>query len=168
MVNFPTMYTRMYTECERVTSNPGTPIKPLFRPQLDDAGHLELVQDGEENIYDYIQSHRDSVDIHKIMQRFEAGDMDALNRVQGTYADLTTMPKTYAEMLNAVIAGEQYFSQLPLEVRARFGHSFRQWMASMDSPDFAEKMGWQAHEQPVAGSPEVDPPAAPAGTPSGE
>lgn len=159
----------MYDPHDRQVSNSGDREKPIYRAQLDEHGHLELIEDGKESVYDYIQSHRDSVDLHKILDRFQQGDVAALSRVQGVYADLTSMPKSYAEMLNAVIAGEQYFAGLPLEVRARFGHSFQQWMVSMDQPDFAEKMGWQqpAHEQPVAGSPAADPSTAPADTPAG-
>ena len=52
------------------------------------------------------------------------------------------MPKTYAELLNHIIAGKNAFMDLPVETRAKFGHSFERWLASMDDPvDFATKMG---------------------------
>lgn len=128
---------------DRVLANPGTSEHILYAPQIDENGHLELVETGREDLYDYIQSHKDSCDIHQIMRRFEAGDTEALMKRQGNYGDFTAMPKTYAEMLNAVIAGEQKFMELPVETRARFGHSFQQWLVSMDKPEeFAEKMGW--------------------------
>ena len=94
---------------DRVLANPGTSEHILYAPQIDENGHLELVETGREDLYDYIQSHKDSCDIHQIMRRFEAGDTEALMKRQGNYGDFTAMPKTYAEMLNAVIAGEQKF-----------------------------------------------------------
>lgn len=125
----------------RTIANPGSRIHDLYTARYDADGVIVLEKTGEEDIYDEIQSHKDSVDIHVILDQFQRGDTEALMKRQGNYVDITAMPKTYAEILNAVIAGEQYFMQLPLETRARFGHSFEQWMASMDKPDFAEKMG---------------------------
>lgn len=148
MPEFRTQYDR-----HRVHARLGDRLKKLYRPQLDDNGHLELVEDGTDDLYAYIQSHRDSVDLHKILERYTAGDVNALNRAQANFGDFTELPTNYAEMLNAVISGEQYFSALPVEVRARFGHSFSNWMSSMDKPDFAEKMGFDSadakYEQPI-------------------
>lgn len=137
MSEFRTQYHR-----KRVRAKHGDRLKQLYRPQLDENGHLELVDDGTDDLYAYIQSHRDSVDLHVILQRYQAGDVTALDRAQANFADITEFPKTYAEMLNSVIAGEQYFNALPVETRAKFGHSFSNWMATMDTPEFAEKMGF--------------------------
>lgn len=138
-MNFPTRY----SDRERVYAAPGSRVHLIYQPVIDDDGVLDLVVTGQEDIYEQIQSHRDSVDINVLLQRFANGDSEALMRAQGTYGDFTTLPSTYAELLNSVIAGEHYFSQLPVEIRAKFGHSFQQWMAAMDdSADFAAKMGW--------------------------
>lgn len=147
-MRFPTRY----DPHERVLTHGGSRIHKLYQAQLDDEGRIDLVETGEEDIYEMIQSHKDSVDIHTILRQFEAGDTEALVRRQGTFGDFTEIPRTYAEMLNAVIAGEQKFMELPVEVRARFGHSFQRWLAGMDNPDdFAEKMGWtQPKEEPAA------------------
>lgn len=136
------MFRTQYEPHDRVLANVGTREHILYSPQLDEDGHMELVETGREDIYEQIQSHKDSCDIHTILRRFEAGDTEVLMQRQGNFGDFTTIPKTYADLLNSVIAGEQYFSQLPVETRAKFGHSFQQWMVSMDKPDFAEKMGW--------------------------
>lgn len=163
MRDFPTMYDR-----KPVRSNVGSRDKILYRPELNEKGHLELVEDGKEDLYAYIQSHKDSVDIHVMLQKYQAGDVSVLQRAQGTYADLTEMPKTYAEMLNSVIAGENYFNALPLETRAKFGHSFSSWMATMETPEWYEKMGFPAgnaeHEQSVVVSGAGDPASGSAGS----
>lgn len=124
-----------------VYQEPGDPVKVIYSPRYDDHGVLDLVATGRENLYDYIQSHKESTDIHVLLTRFANGETDVLSRMQGFYGDVTSMPKTYAEVLNAVIAGEETFSRLPVEVKQRFDNSFAVWLASMDSDDFADRMG---------------------------
>lgn len=126
----------------RIFSDPGSRIKVLYSPHYSDNGVLDLVESGTEDLYSYIQSHKESCDIHKILERFVAGDEDALSHAQGFYADMSGMPKTYMEVLNSVIAGEHAFDSLPVEVKRRFDNSFAVWMSEMESPDFAEKMGF--------------------------
>lgn len=126
---------------ERVGQPVGSRVKTLYGPVFDKQGHMTLEEIGKENVYDYIQSHADSVDIHVILKQFEQGDPSVLSRVQGAYGDFTQMPRTFAEALNTMIAAEQYFNSLPVETRAQFGHNFNQFIASMDAPDFTTRMG---------------------------
>ena len=57
------------------------------------------------------------------------------------------MPTSYAEMLNVINESEQFFEQLPLEVRERFNFNFSEFISSMDSQEFARKMGWSQLEE---------------------
>lgn len=124
-----------HDDLPRVYANPGDPVKVIYSPVFDGEGNFDLQPSGEEDLYASIQSHAESVDIHVILERFARGDLTALSKVQGTYGDFTTIPKTYAELLNSVIQGEQQFASLPVETRAKFGHDFRKWMAAMDDMD---------------------------------
>lgn len=144
-----------YDAHEPVRQLAGSPIKITYGPKFDGNGRMYLVETGQENLYDYIQSHADSVDIHVILKQYQAGDVSVLSRVQGAYGDFTQMPKTFAEALNTLIAAEQYFNSLPVEVRAQFDHNFNQFIASMDSPDFTSRMGIapEAPMEPSAPSP---------------
>lgn len=136
---FPTQFDAR----DRTISNVGDRIKQLYEARVDNNGTIDLVEAGRENLYDYIQSFKESCDINTIVKRFAAGDTDVLARRQATYGDFTQLPGTYAELLNTVIQGENYFNSLPLETRAKFNHSFREWMASMDNmQEFVEKMGF--------------------------
>lgn len=135
-----------YDSHPRVHQHPGDPVKDVYASRYTPDGTLELYISGQEDLYGYIQSHAESVDIHVLLQRFANGEADVLSRAQGFYMDSSDMPKTYAEVLNSVIAGEQAFDSLPAEVKQRFGNSFSQWMTSFDSPDFLEKMGLKAPE----------------------
>lgn len=146
-----------YDAHARVYSNPGIREKILYGPKFDDHGHMELVETGRENLYDYIQSHKDSVDIKLILDRFARGDTAALSQRQGFYGDFTQMPTTYAEALNAMISAENYFNSLPVETRAQFNHSFQQFLAQMDKPDFTIKMGFQPAQVPSSPQPGTSP-----------
>lgn len=124
-----------------VKCNPGSRFKDIYEAKVDSFGVIDLVKTGSEDLYDYIQSFRDSVDINTIVKRYAAGDVDVLSKKQAVFGDFMDMPKTYAEMLNTVIAGEETFNSLPVEVRAKFNHSFREWLSSMDDMDtWSEKM----------------------------
>lgn len=130
-----------YDKRAPVYQEPGSRIKQVFSPRYTDDGVLDLVVTGEEDLYDYIQSHKESTDIHVLLDRFANGEEDVLSRMQGFYGDVTDMPKTYAEVLNAVIVGEETFARLPVEVKQRFDNSFAVWLSSMDKPDFSKRMG---------------------------
>lgn len=164
MARFRTQYDPHVTPPQ----DPGCRDKILYAPVFDKQGRMSLEEAGRESLYDYIQSHADSVDINIILKRFEQGDISVLSRVQGAYGDFTQLPKTFAEALNTLIAAEQYFNGLPLDVRAKFGHDFNQFIASMDSPAFATEMGLvpPAPEAP-AGEP-ATPGAPPVLSPAGD
>lgn len=137
----------------QIFAEPGSPVKTLYGPIFDDRGIMHLTEVGLHNLYAEIQSHAESVDIHVLIQRYQSGDVEALSRVQGAYGDFTQMPTTFAEALNTMIAAEQYFLSLPPDVRARYGHDFNQFIASMDSPTFASDIGLV----PPAATPGTDP-----------
>lgn len=120
----------------------GSREKILYAPQIAKDGTYELVESGREDLYAAIQSHAESVDIHVILDRYARGDLGALSRVQGVYADVTGAPGSFAEALNLVVAGETQFNALPLEIRAKFDHSYAKWIAAMDNlPEWQRLMG---------------------------
>ncbi|UPW41957.1 internal scaffolding protein [Dipodfec virus RodF1_56] len=137
MIKFRTQY----SDRTPVYQEPGSRERLVYSPRYDSAGVLDLEVTGKENLYEYIQSHKESTDIHVLLDRFANGETDVLQRMQGFYGDVTSMPKTYAEVLNAVIVGEETFARLPVDVKQRFDNSFAVWLASMDSPDFSRRMG---------------------------
>lgn len=132
-------FSSQYDKHERVYSNPGDPIKIIYAGSYDENGKFELVEKGKENLYDYIQSNAESCDIYNILARFENGDETALNKVSGTYGDVTKMPKTYAEMLQTIYNAENTFNALPVELKQLFNNSSSEFIAQMDSPEMAAK-----------------------------
>lgn len=118
----------------------GSREKPVYSPKVLDDGSVELVETGKENIYDYIQSFRDTVDIHVILKKALAGDMSGLQRVQGFYDDATRFPSDRREMLQMVIDAQRKFDILPMEIKEQFDNDFNKFFVSIDSPEWNEKM----------------------------
>lgn len=148
------VFRHKYQPHDRVRQFPGSGIKQLYSPKLQEDGTIQLVESGTDDLYAEIQSHRDSCDIHVLLKRYQLGDVEALSKVQGTYGDFTAMPKTFAEALNAMIAGEQMFNSLPVDVRKNFDFSLEKFMLAMDDmPSFLEKIG----QSPAESSPESTP-----------
>lgn len=98
------------------------------------------VESGTVNIYDEIQSHRQSVELSTLLQRYAQGDVTALNQIEGVYADVVDMPSTYAELFNRVRDAENSFNALPDDVRALFDNSPVSFWQSIGTPEFATKI----------------------------
>lgn len=143
------MFRTMYEPHERVVANLGSRIHKLYSPEFSKDGSMDLVESGQEDLYAFIQSHAASVDINVLLQQYKNGDPTALSRAQGAFGDFTQMPGTYAEMLNSVIKGEEYFMSLPVEVRAKFDHSFQKWLITAGQDQWYTDMGIQIPGAPV-------------------
>lgn len=111
-----------------------------YAPKFDDQGNFELVEAGKKDMYDEIQSHALSCDIHYILARYANGETDLLSKRQGIYGDFSDFPKTYAEMFQKIEDGKNMFMQLPVEVRAKFEHNFEKWLSTYGSEDWFAKM----------------------------
>lgn len=142
-MNSNNLFKTQYDARDRIQSNPGNPIKQLYAGSYNERGQVELKEDGTENIYEFIQSFAESTDIHSILRRFENGEIDVLEKVQGFYGDVTEMPKTYAEALQRIADSEKVFMSLPVDIRAKFGHSFSEFLAASNDADFLERLGVQ-------------------------
>ena len=147
-------FSTQYDARDRVFANPGDPIHITYAGHYDEKGRVVLEESGRENIYDQIQSHAESCDIHVLMKRFQNGDVTALSQAQGQYLDATQFPKTYADMLNFVNEQERAFMALPVDVRAKFGNSFTEYLAASGEPDFLERLGFKP-DKPVVTTPAI-------------
>lgn len=130
-----------YDARDRVFTDPGSPEHITYAGHYDEKGRVVLEESGRENIYDFIQSHAESCDIHVLMKRYQNGDVEALSQKQGFYGDFLDFPKTYAEALNHMNEMERQFMALPVETREKFGNSFTEFLAASAEPDFLDRLG---------------------------
>ena len=125
----------------RTTTNSGPRFNPTHKLQYDENGVACLVQVGKVDTYEYIQSWRDSCDIKVILERFQNGDVTALQRQTPLYGDFTQAPQTLAEHLQLLRDAEESFRNLPLDIRSQFNHNPAEFYASIGSDRFNTIMG---------------------------
>lgn len=100
-----------------IPSVPGSPSSPVYR--LDPLSD-EVIQDGEENIQDLINAAADSVDVHKILARFNQTQDETLLRIRSTIeGDLTVFPGSVQEAQMRLRELQEIYSENP-ELRALF------------------------------------------------
>ena len=59
-------------------------------------GRIELTESGRWNIDEYINSFRDTCDMHYILQQLKLGNLEVINQKKPMYGDFTQAPKSYA------------------------------------------------------------------------
>lgn len=127
----------------------GSKEKVTYSGVYDKSGRLTIEPTGKINAYEEIQTHRDSVDIHSIMRRYANGEVDVLSRVQGFYGDVSGLPTDYAAVLNAVARGQALFESLSVDVRAKFGHNFDQFMTALCDGSIVKLLGGSSPADPA-------------------
>lgn len=127
----------------RQRSEAGSRIHVLYQLEADRDGVLDLVPVGKENIYEMIQSYKESCDIHVILSRFRNGETDVLNQRIGSFGDVSRMPLNYADYLNISIKGKELFDNLPKDIRKEFGYNYNAFLSQLsdDPKAFAKKVG---------------------------
>lgn len=132
------MATKFRTQYNRVQicHHSGARLKPTYKISYTETGSQDLVECGVVDVYEEIQSYKDSCDLKTIIERFMAGDVNALNRSQTFFADVVGMPNSLAGFLNMRSEADRYFMSLPPEVRAQFGNDSNQFFAQIGSDRF--------------------------------
>lgn len=124
-----------------IFTDSGSPIHMIYTPVVNEDGNVDLVESGKENTDDYIQSFKDSCDMEVIIQRFLAGDSSALNKKAAMFGDFTSMPKTYAEVLQLQIDAKKAFDELPVETKEKFDNDINKFLANAGESEWYEKLG---------------------------
>lgn len=122
----------LYRDDSSIRSNPGSPLKSDKILQIVD-GRYDLVEVGKSNLYNEIQSHKDSCDIYKLLERYQAGDLSALSKVAGQYMDITDAPTTLAEAYTFIGNAEKFFSKLPLKLREEYDFDPSKFVSDLGS-----------------------------------
>lgn len=141
----------MTRENERFISNPGSPEKILYAGSYNKQGVLEIKENGKQDLYGYIQSFTESVNINVILSRFVNGDKAALQKRQTFYADVTTAPKTYQEFLNNILAHRAIYNSLSIQEKEQYGNNFENFIMNY-SP---EKPATITNNQPNTPEPDA-------------
>lgn len=136
-------------------TDPGERLIEQFKLSFDDLGNKELISCGYKDIYEEIQSHADSVDVHKIVERCTAtGDMSELYKTEGFYGDLAMFPKTRAEALQMLAEAHNIWDQLPIDVKKKFDNNVENFFSTAFTEEWSKKLEI-AKEEPIKDKSEV-------------
>ena len=129
-----------YSDRKRINIEPGTGIKKEYTLQVKD-NELTLVETGQTDFYAYIQSHADSVDIHKILERCALlDDYSMLNRMPAQFMDVTEMPKSLAEAFEMTKNAENMFMRFPTDLKEKYNNNFLEFLADLGSDHFNDNV----------------------------
>lgn len=149
-----------FSEPRPVEVNPsGDSVVQEYELEYSPQGVPHLVPTGTYDLYDVIQSFRDECDLGKIFQRYANGDVMALNKRQGVYADISEMPQDIFAATNLLERVEAIYNGLSEDLRARVG-SFE---------DFLQNPLSVLSDSPASVTGPAEPvPAVPAGSEGGD
>lgn len=149
-----------FSETRPVDVNPsGDSVVQEYELEYSPQGVPHLVPTGTYDLYEVIQSFRDECDLGKIFQRYANGDVMALNKRQGVYADISEMPQDVFAAAKLLDRVEAIYDGLSEDLRSRVG-SFE---------DFLKNPLSLLSDHPASDSGSADPvPAVPAGSEGGD
>lgn len=112
--------------------------KSLF---IGSRGYPELKVTGTHDLYAEIQSYRDTCDLESMLKTFDLSSIGGLTFDElGDLDDFTNAPQSPADLLNVINRGQVLFDELPVNVRAQFGHSLYNFVDTFGSADFLQKL----------------------------
>lgn len=121
---------------DRFTCDPGTGTKIVYSPVLQKDGTVLLVESGKIDTDEAINIEADQCSLEAILTRYANGDLEALNRFEGIYADVSDFPKTYAEYLQHAINAENGFHRLPIEIQKKYDNNWKKWLMESGTKDW--------------------------------
>lgn len=135
------MVFRSRLSCPDATPAPvGDIYAPVYQIELDANGSKIVVEAGQTNLYDKIQSHLEQSKVENVVRRLSVGDTSML-RPEGVYADVTDLPNDLAGMQNLILRVKSEFDKLPLDVRKAYDFSAEKYVADYGSDEWRKVMG---------------------------
>ena len=111
-----------------VSSVSGSPVKSLFVPFVNH-GHLDIKKSGDFELQSQIEAESCLCDMNLLIERFNYGDVDALNKRQSFFADITAYPGSYRDALDILKDGRSFYDSLSAEEKKHYGN-FESFMCS--------------------------------------
>lgn len=115
----------------------GNAIEPVFEERIVD-GVTSLVRVGGNPINEFVQESLHDSLVYTVIDRYQRGDVDALQRMSGQFMDVTGMPTTLAEAQQRLIDIERQFGSLPMSVRQRFDNSVSKFVSEISNGNAAK------------------------------
>ena len=152
----PTIPYRTRTYEPNEASASGDRIVPTYSLKIVN-GVEQIVQDGETDLWAYIQTFSDSCSLESIVKRAQLGDIDALNqRSNAFFADVRALPKTLLEAKEFCLKIDQFFDKLPIEIKNQFANSSDKFADALSDASSVQKIFEDYYRKNSSGVVSVD------------
>lgn len=131
------MFNSAFNRPATIPSPQGNGERSIFEERVVD-GIRELVITGKESIKDLIEASKDETLIENILKRFQSGDITALSKKQGFYADITGLPDNHIAAHKFIKEMENKYNSYSDDIKSKFGsfESYIEAVANMSSDEF--------------------------------
>ena len=130
-----------FSETTRYYCSNGNIYENEYQEEIDKkTGRKHLVVSGKKNVYEMIQQDAESCKIENIMHKLAMGDLSVFKEARITYADADDFPKSLMEAQNIVVKAKSEFEKMPKEVREIFHNSPEEYVSTMGTKEFIDKM----------------------------
>lgn len=100
----------------------GTKIQKIYKEVPQDDGTMSAVVVGQHDINAMIQEATVGTDVYEMISMYNAGDVSAIDKVQGVYGDFTGCAKSFGQLQQSRVDLEQRFRESPAKFRQMFGN----------------------------------------------
>lgn len=146
VLRFFTQFERM-ENAQRFRTRSGDGLGRNFVRVVNELGDRTFKEIAPTDLYQQIQSHRSSVDLPILLERYRRREIDPITMSSlmtaggdGAYLDTTQMPRTYAEVFERAERARLFFDRLPADVKSDFGNSYVKFWSTFGSPEFNNVM----------------------------
>lgn len=139
-------------EQQRTYAPSGDKIEEVWAMRINDEGKEEFYIAGKTNVYEKIQAFAEEVKIENIIAKVTAtGDTTIMQKVQGTYADITEFPKDLLEAQQQIKTAQGIFEELPATIKEKYENNFNIYLKDFGSETWQKNMGMiqEPEQQPV-------------------
>lgn len=153
------MYPKNY-DPNSFISNPGCRYQVKYVGEVLEDDSVYLTSSGRIDLWAMHDAGAESCDINNIVARFQNGDISVLQRVQGTYADVSGLPSDLRGMIELGRSSVDLYERMPDSIKEKFP-TVDSWISAIGSREWNEAMSMAAAGQQVSA------PADQQGAPSG-
>lgn len=152
------MYPKNYNPNEFI-SNPGCRYQVKYVGEVLDDEQIFLTESGRIDLWAMHDAGAESCDINNIVARFQNGDISVLQRVQGTFADVSGLPSDLRGMIDLGRSSVDLYDRLPDSVKEKFP-TVDSWISAIGSREWNEVMSAAAGQQVSAPADQQGAPSA--------
>lgn len=126
----------------RMISPSPTGIAKIYEERLNKDGVMDLLQTGEHDLNEFVQTSLEGTKVYNILEAFERSqDPSILNSVTGYFADVTDMPADLMAAQNLILSIDKKFAALPLDVKEKFDNSPQKFYQAFMDGSAAQILG---------------------------